>query len=253
MVVVAVMADGFLGRWSRRKLDVNESKALEANPAESPTADPAQTQASASPVPSGSAGANVAGIAELQPGRPAMDSGRPANAGTAPPADTQPLTLEDVRKLTSESDFSVFAGRHVDPQVKNAAMKKLFANPHFNVMDGMDVYIDDYSKPDPIPAAMLRQLASAKFLGLFDDEEEKEKLAEAEQARRQGSRDGADDPSPQSVAHSTATPADTAPPVAPAPTSAVSSAVSLTPDHADTDLRLQQDHAAPGKSPGHIA
>ena len=51
-------------------------------------------------------------------------------------------------------------------------MKKLFADPHFNVMDGLDIYIDDYSKPDPIPEAMLRKLASAKFLGLFDEEEE---------------------------------------------------------------------------------
>ena len=30
-------------------------------------------------------------------------------------------------------------------------MKKLFSDPHFNVMDGLDTYIDDYGKPDPIP------------------------------------------------------------------------------------------------------
>ena len=66
--------------------------------------------------------------------------------------------------LTPESDFTPFAAPNVAPEVKNAAMKKLFADPHFNVMDGMDVYIDDYSKPDPIPHAMLRKLASAKFL-----------------------------------------------------------------------------------------
>jgi hypothetical protein len=39
-------------------------------------------------------------------------------------------------------------------------------------MDGLDTYIDDYSKPDPLPASMARQLASAKFLKLFDDEVE---------------------------------------------------------------------------------
>jgi hypothetical protein len=33
--------------------------------------------------------------------------------------------------------------------VRNAALKKLFTDPHFNVMDGLDVYIDDYGKPDP--------------------------------------------------------------------------------------------------------
>ena len=99
-----------------------------------------------------------------------------------------PPTLEDVQALTPESDFSRFAARDVAPEVKNAAMKKLFADPRYNVMDGMDVYIDDYSKPDPIAPAVLRQLASAKFLGLFDQEEREE----AEAARR--ARDVADNP-----------------------------------------------------------
>jgi hypothetical protein len=35
-------------------------------------------------------------------------------------------------------------------------MKKLFSDPHFNVMDGLDSYIADYGKPDPIPLSMLR-------------------------------------------------------------------------------------------------
>jgi hypothetical protein len=82
-------------------------------------------------------------------------------------------TLEDVQQLTPESDYSNFMARGVAPDVKNAAMKKLFTDPHFNVMDRMDVYIDDYSQPDPLPAGMLRQMASAKFLNLLDDEGDK--------------------------------------------------------------------------------
>ena len=62
-------------------------------------------------------------------------------------------------------------GQGVAPEVKNAAMKKLFADPHFNVMDRMDIYIDDYSQPDPLPLAMLRQMNGAKFLNLFEDED----------------------------------------------------------------------------------
>jgi hypothetical protein len=111
--------------------------------------------------------------------------------------------------------------------VKNAALKKLFADPRYNIMDGMDVYIDDYSKPDPMPYSMLRQLASAKFLGLFDQEEK-------EEAARQA-RDVADNPIAQTVAQS-----DAAPQAVPEP-----------PQNADPDLRLQQDHAAPGEDPGH--
>ena len=53
-------------------------------------------------------------------------------------------------------------------------MKKLFADPHYNVMDGLDTYIDDYSTPDPIPKAMLRQMVQARMLGLLDDELEEQ-------------------------------------------------------------------------------
>ncbi len=62
--------------------------------------------------------------------------------------------------------------------MKNAALKKLFGDPRFNVMDGLDVYIDDYSKPDPLPASMVRQMAQAAFLGLVDPEPPKARAAE---------------------------------------------------------------------------
>ena len=136
-----------------------------------------------------------------------------------------------MKALTPESDFTRFATSNVAPDVKNAAMKKLFSDPRYNVMDGLDVYIDDYSKPDPIPYAMLRKLASAKFLGLFAQEEKEE--AQAAQAAQQA-RDVADNPNAQTMAQS-----ETVPP-----------AVPETPLHADTDLRLQQDDAPPGEEPG---
>ena len=58
--------------------------------------------------------------------------------------------------------------------MKNAALKKLFTDPHFNVMDGLDTYIDDYGKPDPLPAGMLRKMAQSQLLGLFADEDKAE-------------------------------------------------------------------------------
>ena len=79
-------------------------------------------------------------------------------------------TLEDVALLSRDSDFSRFVLPGVDDTVKNAAMKKLFSDPHFNVMDGLDTYIDDYGIPDPIPEAMLRRMTQSKFLRLFDDD-----------------------------------------------------------------------------------
>ena len=134
-------------------------------------------------------------------------------------------TLEDARALTPESDFRRFVAGDVPADVKNTALKKLFADPRFNVQDGLDVYIDDYSKPDPIPPAMLKKLASAQFLKLFDEDEEKKK---------EGSREVADDPTVQSVAQSN----EAEPAVPPAE------------DHADPDLRLQQDDAPGPQGPG---
>jgi len=89
-----------------------------------------------------------------------------ANPAIEPPAPT----LEDVSRLTPQSDFGRFVRPGVDPAVKNAALKTLFSDPHFNLMDGLDTYIDDYGKPDPLPPGMLRQMAQSHFLRLFDDE-----------------------------------------------------------------------------------
>ena len=70
--------------------------------------------------------------------------------------------LPPVDELTLDSDFRGFFHPKVDEDVKRAALKKLFSDPHFNVMDGLDTYIDDYSKPDPLPVEMLAQMRSAQ-------------------------------------------------------------------------------------------
>ncbi len=81
-----------------------------------------------------------------------------------------PPTLDDVAALTRESDFTRFVKPEVSGEVRNAALKKLFSDPHFNVMDGLDTYIDDYNKPDPLPASVLRKMAQAAYLGLVEPE-----------------------------------------------------------------------------------
>ena len=142
----------FFGRWSQRKVQARDG-ALPANALTTPTelASPAEEGLQA-PVSHPLAATE----AELQSGSPAR-----------PPLPT----LEDVAKLTADSDYSAFATRHVESKVRNAAMRKLFAgDPHFNVMDGLDVYIDDYSVGVPIPKSMLRQMVQARSLGLLDDE-----------------------------------------------------------------------------------
>jgi hypothetical protein len=193
-------ADGFLSRWSRRKLDAKEGKPLE----EAPVATPAPEA--------------------LEPGPPPVVFA-PAEPAELPPQKPPAPTIEDVRALTFESDFSRFVTPDVAPEVKNAAVKKLFADPRYNVRDMMDVYADDYSLPDPIPESMMRQLASAKFLGLF---EEKDTGGEGV------AREVADDVPAENVAQSP---------------SAIEEVVPESP-HADADLRLQQDDAPAGEEPG---
>lgn len=67
-------------------------------------------------------------------------------------------TMGDVAGLGMDSDYSAFVARGVDKSVQRSALKKLFADPHFNIGDGLDLYMGDYNKPDPIPAAMMSAL-----------------------------------------------------------------------------------------------
>jgi Protein of unknown function (DUF3306) len=174
---------GFLSRWSKRKTEVRHEQ---------------QTQERVEPT------STSPGIPPLMPSRPTL-SISPATkfaAMGAPPAATDavapqelPLvelhssespsavtsdkakteaeflpTLDDVAKLEPGANIAGFVGRNVAPEVRNAAVKKLFADPHFNVMDGLDVYIDDYNKTEPLPRQWLRQMMQARVLGLLDDE-----------------------------------------------------------------------------------
>ncbi len=143
--------DGFVSRWSRRKAQVRSGQAVSEPPiAPHPVDVPPLEVADATAPPADGA------VAEPPPLRP-----------EPPPL---PPTLADVARLGPDSDFSRFVTPGVDEGVKHAAMKKLFADPHFNVMDGLDTYIDDYGKPDPIPEAMLRRMTQSKLLRLFDEE-----------------------------------------------------------------------------------
>ena len=143
--------NSFLSRWSRRKTRARHGSGLE-EPATAPSAPAlppvAAAQAAVAPLPAHSVDA---------PTVPADVAPQPA-----------PPTMDDVARLTRDSDFSRFVAPGVDGDVKNAALKKLFGDPRFNLMDGLDVYIDDYSKPDPLPLASIRKMAQAAFLGLAE-------------------------------------------------------------------------------------
>lgn len=128
-------------------------------------------------------------------------SRHPSPASSEPPTQASRLTLEDVEKLDAQSDFRAYTQRDVDPDVRNAAMRKLFhSDPHFNVMDGLDVYIDDYHTPQPLSRAIMRTLVQARALGLIDDELKEQELPakDAPPGRPTSLQDGTDHPDPPS-------------------------------------------------------
>ena len=132
------MADGFLNRWSKRKAGKQDD--LVEQPKEA-----VQT-----PTP-------ISAVEEVKP----------------------PASLEDVEKIDRfDPDFSAFMKPDVDPVVQQAALKKMFTDPHFNVMDGLDIYIDDYSKPDPLPPGMLERMVQSDMLNLFRKAEDTSKTGE---------------------------------------------------------------------------
>ena len=72
--------------------------------------------------------------------------------------------LPPVGSLTIDSDFTAFLKPKVDEALKRQALKQLFRDPRFNVMDGLDVHIDDYSIPDPISPELVRQLVQGRYI-----------------------------------------------------------------------------------------
>src|SRR4029077_2415564 len=118
-----------LKRWSQRKLAA--ARAAEAGPALPPAAAEVPTSSPVAAIP---------------------------GAAPAPAAQVEPLP--PVESLTFDSDFAAFMQPKVDETTKRAALKKLFSDPSFNVMDGLDIYVGDYTQSDPMPAGMLEKLSA---------------------------------------------------------------------------------------------
>jgi hypothetical protein len=87
-------------------------------------------------------------------------AGAVATADAAPAEIPEAAPLPPVDSLTFDSDFSAFMKPKIDEETKRAALRKLFSDPSFNVMDGLDIYVGDYTQPDPMPAGMLEKLSA---------------------------------------------------------------------------------------------
>ena len=101
---------------------------------------------------------------QVSPPVPASPSTAPET--TAMPPASAPEALPPVETLTPESDFTAFFQRQgkVDEALKRAALKQLLRDPRFNVMDGLDIYVGDYTQSVPIPDDVLARLVQAQAI-----------------------------------------------------------------------------------------
>ena len=148
----------FLARWSRRKREAERE-------AERPAEGAATALPAAPPsVPDSERAEQVAPVASSLV--------READATTDVP-------LPPIESLDGlRSDYQAFFQQPVSDDLRRAALKKLFADPHFNQMDMLDVYVDDYTQFEPLPAAMRMRLPSARAF-LLDSERAAVEAADA--------------------------------------------------------------------------
>ena len=145
--------ENFASRWSRRKIEARETTEKPAEP--KPTSEPA-------------------------PAAPAV-----SNAGSvaAPPAPSELPPLESLKGLASE--YTEFLKPGVDENLRRSALKKLFADPHFENFERFEAYCEELLQrraPEILVHSGLQEL------GVFGSEAlerfERRQLARGGRARR---------------------------------------------------------------------
>jgi hypothetical protein len=145
------MSDSFLSRWSRRKI---EDRAQEK-------------QGVVKSLQTGSDVLQPTAVTALKgEGEGAVvstaDSTHPKAAAPEVPV---PLPTEaDLKGVEQGGDIKAFLVDKVTPELKNKAFRALFSRPEFNVMDGLDIYIDDYNKFTPLSQADIGKMSMSKQL-----------------------------------------------------------------------------------------
>jgi hypothetical protein len=84
-------------------------------------------------------------------------------AVSAPETPQSPV-LPDAESLGFDADFSPFMQPGVDAETRRTALRKLFMTDHYRAMDGLDVYVEDYSRPALLSADLLQTLEHAQAL-----------------------------------------------------------------------------------------
>jgi hypothetical protein len=100
--------------------------------------------------------------------------------------------LPPMESLTPESDFAPFMHPKVADALRRVALKKLFADPHFNLPDLNEAYSGDWTGGDPISEELLKTLSQARTV-LYREEEEQKRKDEASQVAAEQEKPKEDD------------------------------------------------------------
>jgi hypothetical protein len=137
------MSDNFLSRWSKRKLEAREQEKQTETLLDQPKQLPEQAVA-------------------LQPADVAKADNGPS--AEVPELELPLPTEADLQAVEQGGDIKAFMVDKVSAELKNKAFKALFSRPEFNVMDGLDIYIDDYNKFTPLSQEDIGKMTLSKQL-----------------------------------------------------------------------------------------
>lgn len=117
----------FLRRWAQRKADAQR--------------------------PAGAAGPDIEPVPEPLPAGASL----PAAAASTTAVET-PAPLPPIESLGPDSDYRPFLAQGVDRALRTQALRKLFHQPEYNVIDPLNDYIDDFTDFAPLGDVMTADL-----------------------------------------------------------------------------------------------
>jgi hypothetical protein len=141
------MSDSFLSRWSKRKLEARaKEEAADLTP-------PLEVKL---PLDEKLDGEQQIAV---------VDSANTTPKSKVSSQPELPLPTEaDLLAVKQGGDIKAFMVDKVSAELKNKAFKALFSRPEFNVMDGLDIYIDDYNKFTPLSQEDIGKMTLSKQL-----------------------------------------------------------------------------------------
>ncbi len=114
---------------------------------------------------------------------------QPAAKPVVPQAKEEPAApLQPVEQLKPDSDFTPYMNPKVDDGTRRSALKKLFADAHYNLPDPFEAYSEDYTRSEPISQKMLKAINRVRDVAVKGEEQVAGEERHAEAARAEAKK-----------------------------------------------------------------